>query len=209
MSASKPEFFLQTVPLKNSDHKRITSHKNNPLQRIKVSDNTTLFAISLYIKRLAGAEFDGTPVYLYANYHNEPLQLPLSLSVREYLIITNQGTIGEVRYSFSSGKNESDVPTPPVGLQPEDIRSRPLPKARIQVPISNPLKYPPPSFGRFGDPSFGSLFHSGFSAFSSSLGTFSASSIDLNAAHHNGEMKGNPEDTISLRENLEKEILKK
>jgi hypothetical protein len=209
MSVSKPELDLSIVPLKNSDHKRVTCHKSNPLQGIKDSDNTTLLTISCYIKRIAAAEFDGTPIYLYANYPNEPLQIPLSLSVREYLIVTNQVAIGEVPYSFSSVKHESDVPTPPVGVQPEDIPSQPLPEARIEVPISNTLKYPPPSFGKFGDVSYESLFHSRFSIFSNSLRTFSSSSNDLNAAHHNGEMRGNPEETISLRENLEMEILRK
>jgi hypothetical protein len=212
MADPRPELYIQIVPLKNSDHKRVTRHKSNPLQRIKVSDNTTLLTITSYIKRLAGAESDGTSVSLYANYHNEPLQLPLSLSVAEYLIITNQTDQGELRYSFAGGVQQSAV-----RFQSEGTRPRPLPEVRIAVPRDDGPRYPPPSIGRFGafqmpgpaigDASYGSLFHTGFSVFSNSFGNFSPS-IDVNTAHQLGEARGSGDDPISLRRNLEMEIHK-
>jgi hypothetical protein len=213
MTDSLPDMHIQIVPLKNCDHKRVTRHKSNPLQRIKVNNTTTLFTIASYIKRLAGADSDMTTVSLHTNYHNEPLQLPLSMLVVDYLAITNQGIQGEVRYSFADVKRKAEGTAPVVHFQPEVTHQ---PEPNVAVATEEPPPYPPPSLGRFGpfavgvgDVSFGSLFHSGFSLFSNSFGVFPPT-IEPSGVHSGTDAKGGTsEDTISLRKNLEMEILRK
>jgi hypothetical protein len=211
MSDCKGDLYIQIVPLKNSDHKRIAHHKCNPLQRIKVSESTTLRTITNYIKRLASPESDSTTVSLHVNYHNEPLQLPLALSVAEYLTITNQGSEGEVRYSFAETKDGTEAAPPDVHTQQEFAH---LAEPRLPFVPEDAQRYPVPSLGRFGpfgtaavqpgDASFESLLHSGFSLFSNSFGAFPP------LFEPGPEMKnGGGEDTISLRKNLEMEILRK
>ena len=97
MNEGNGEQYIKILPLKNVDHKRITRNKNNPLQRIKVSNNTHLYSISNYIQHLANVDSNNFNVCLYAPHPNSCVQLPLSLSISEYLLITEQG---EIRYTF-------------------------------------------------------------------------------------------------------------
>jgi hypothetical protein len=200
--SSNPDLYIHIVPLKNSDHKRVSRSKNNPLQRIKVSDNTTLHTIASYVKRIAGAESDNTYVTLYTTYHNEPLQVPLSLSVLQYILLTSQGEQCEVRYAFTERPMDAPVAAPT--FQPSFA-----PRQEAHA------RYPPPSLGRFETftpglvhpiDSFGAVFHSGFSLFSNSFGGFPMS-LDPATVHQPAEAKG--EDAISLRKNLEMEIQRK
>jgi hypothetical protein len=196
------ELSLQIVPLKNADHKRVSRHKNNPLQRIKVSDRTSLLTIAGYIRRLAGAEADGAPVALYASYRGEPLQVPLSMSVGQYLIVTNQDGHGEVRYAFADARPGAGAPA-----------ARPRPR---QEPLPELPRYPPPPLLGRARPlappplhpadSFAAIFHSGFSLLSNSFGGFLPS---IDAGPPGQAADGKVDDAISLRQNLEIEIQRK
>ncbi|OHT06161.1 hypothetical protein TRFO_25852 [Tritrichomonas foetus] len=93
--------FLQIIPLKVRDSKLIQKADNNPLQRIKVSSDTTLFTIASYILRLAEKETqDKSIVYLYTMYGRKSVEFPQSFTIEHYFFITGQSKDGEIRYSF-------------------------------------------------------------------------------------------------------------
>jgi hypothetical protein len=82
------------------------------------------------------------------------------MTVGQYLTITNQGSPGQMRYSFCDSK-----PTP---------ERPPAPAMRIVVPLNNPRRYPPPGgVGPSQTPETAtggqSLLHPGFSVFTSSF----------------------------------------
>jgi hypothetical protein len=193
----RAELYLHLIPLKNTDHKRVSRQKNNPLQRIKVSDNATLRTITSYLIRLANAESNNTAVTLYTTYRGEPVQVPLSMSVAEFLLITNQAGQGEVRYSFSE-------------IQPKVDARIAVPTAQARPPPERPRYPPPQGLGRLAPPlpvdSFGPDFHTGFSLFSNSFGGF-LPSLDSGTLGQPTDVKD--ADTISLRKNLELEIQRK
>jgi len=89
-----PEHYIQIVPLKNTNHTRISRTNQNPLQRIKVSNGRTLFALASYLKRLEGS--DG-PARLHAPFRNETVQVLLLMSVAMFLFITTQQDQGKLR----------------------------------------------------------------------------------------------------------------
>lgn len=101
MHQDKAELYVRIVPFTNADHKRISRNKNNPLQRIKVSNNTTLYTISSYIHgQASGPDQKLLSVSLHVPFSNKCVQLPLSMSVADFLLITNQVKQGELRYRF-------------------------------------------------------------------------------------------------------------
>lgn len=101
MHQDKAELYVRIVPFTNADHKRISRNKNNPLQRIKVSNNTTLYTISSYIHgQASSADQSQLSVSLHVPFSNKCVQLPLSMSVADFLLITNQVKQGELRYRF-------------------------------------------------------------------------------------------------------------
>jgi hypothetical protein len=123
--------------------------------------------------------------------------MPLSMSVAEFLFITNQLGQGDLRYSFAPDPAPPFNPHQPPRLRqgkPETRYPPPAEKMPPSIPLSD---------------SIGGLFHSGFSLFSNSFGTFPPS-LDGLGLRLGGEAKGQKiEDTISLRKNLELEILKR
>lgn len=101
MHQDKAELYVRIVPFTNADHKRISRNKNNPLQRIKVSNNTTLYTISSYIHgQASSSDQSQLSVSLHVPFSNKCVQLPLSMSVADFLLITNQVKQGELRYRF-------------------------------------------------------------------------------------------------------------
>ena len=101
MHQDKAELYVRIVPFTNADHKRIQRNKNNPLQRIKVSNNTTLYTISSYIHgQASSSDQNQLSVSLHVPFSNKCVQLPLSMSVADFLLITNQVKQGELRYRF-------------------------------------------------------------------------------------------------------------
>jgi hypothetical protein len=219
------ELFLQVIPLKNSDHKRISRNKNNPLQRIRVSPNTSLATITSYIRRLAGPESDESDITLHASYLTETVQLPLTMTVAELLLVTHQNAQAEVRYGFVDKRWPPARPQPApssVHFLPDVLVAHRPPRLRPPRPgqpsdqpkvfhIDPPaphVRYPAPSFR--GVPQMDSMtpmFHSGFSLFSNSFGIY-PTSIGTQHAGQEVDASGTSADdnSISLRRNLEMEI---
>ena len=200
MHEDKAELYVQIVPLLNADHKRIARNKSNPLQRIKVSNNTTLYVIASYIHRLAGPDAQDTVVALHVPYGKDSIQLPLSMTAAEFLLITNQERQGDLMYSFVA--------------PPEPPRARlPPPKLRKEKPAAPAVTYPPPPppepeprVPMFEPPpklpltdSINPLMHTGFSLFSNSFGIFPPT-LDSAGFDKGGETAGG---AVSLRKGLE------
>jgi hypothetical protein len=152
MIRDRAELYLQIFPLRVIDQKYITRCKNNPRQRMKLSNSATLLAISTYIHRLGGPAVSDLRVHLHCAYREEKVELPLSMTAAEFLFISNQGTEGEVHYSFvEMVVNPLPVPVcrhaPPMN-QPPKLRGRELNHAfplqlgevshscRITIPLS-------------------------------------------------------------------------
>ena len=201
MNEDKAERYVQIVPLLNADHKRIARNKSNPLQRIKVSNSMSLSVIAAYIHRLAGPDAQETVVSLHVPYGEDSIQLPLSMTAAEFLLITNQDRQGELMYSF--------VTPPP----PEPPRARlPPPKLRKEKPPPAVPTYPgPPPESRMMPPfepppprpvmtdSINPLIHTGFSIFSNSFGIFPPT-LDSVGFDKGSESQGG---SVSLRKGLE------
>ncbi|OHT00422.1 hypothetical protein TRFO_32927 [Tritrichomonas foetus] len=232
MHQDKAELYVQIVPLTNADHKKISRNKNNPLQRIKVSNNTTLLTIASYIQRLTGASSQSQfSVSLHVPFKNACVQLPLSMSVADFLLITSQEKQGELRYKFSKVE-ERRPPPPPVASStavPEQISKSihqptqllpPVQKAanitntkmqEKQPPRDSPPRYPVPEYPppSIGTDSMNSIFHTGFHLFSNSFGGFppNIDSISYNQLSYDDE-KAPSDESISLKKDLE-QILRK
>lgn len=101
MTQDKSDLYVQIVPFTNADHKIITESNKNPLQRIKVDNTTTLCAISKYVLRQANGIDEGhLKVTLHAPYKSKCIQLPLTMTFSDFLLITSQDRQGEIRYRF-------------------------------------------------------------------------------------------------------------
>jgi hypothetical protein len=135
MSAPTPELYIHIVPLWSTDHRHLSRKKDNPFQRIKVSNAMTLQTVATYIQRLAATT---SHVTLHAPYRGGAVQVPLSMSVAEFLFITNQRDTCELRYSLA---DEEPVPAPPP--DPHRNYPPPIPKMEksplIQIPISDSI----------------------------------------------------------------------
>ncbi|OHT02957.1 hypothetical protein TRFO_29769 [Tritrichomonas foetus] len=228
MHQDKAELYVQIVPLTNADHKKISRNKNNPLQRIKVLNNTTLHTIASYIKRLTATSNQSQfSVSLHVPFKGGCVQLPLSMSVADFLLITSQEIQGELRYKFSKCE-ERNHPPPPVVSPPvasEQISKpqqplqppSPLPpqKAMTSVfpkiiekphPRESPPQYPIPEYAppSIGTDSMNSIFHTGFHLFSNSFGGFppNLDSISYNQSSYESE-KAPSDESISLKKDLE------
>ena len=193
MHEDKAEVYVQIVPLLNSDHKRIYQNKNNPVQRIKVSNNTSLLVIASYIHRLAGADASSTTVALYIPYGTESIRLPLSIKTAEFLLMTNQGKEGKVMYSFVT--QAPPVPKRPPVPPPKLRKEKPRVPAVAAYP--EPIEKKPPAIPLADSPC--PLIHSGFSLFSNSFGVFPPTLDSIGFEKSGGATGG----TISLRKGLE------
>ena len=226
MHQDKAELYVQIVPLTNADHKKISRNKNNPLQRIKVSNNTTLMTISSYIQRLTSANAQNhLTVSLHVPFKTGCVQLPLSMSVADFLLITSQEKQGELRYKFNKiDKSQPQQPPPqPLSinqsLAPLKVMQKPSPlpsftqsKITEKVPKQDsPPPYPPPDFAQpsIGTDSMNSIFHTGFQMFSNSFGTFlpNMDSLSYNQMSYDNDRQPS-EESISLKKDLE-QILRK
>ena len=190
---------MQIVPLLNADHKRISRNKSNPLQRIKVSNSTSLFTIASYIHHLAGADARDSVVALYVPYGKDSIRMPLSMTAAEFLLITNQQRQGELRYSFLSQK-------PP---EPAPRSQLPPPKLRKEKPKPEPVvNYPPPIDPKVDKTptipvtdSINPLLHTGLSLFSNSFGLHFPPTMDsVGFDRGNDSLVTGP---VSLRKGLE------
>jgi hypothetical protein len=207
MQDSAAELHLQLQPLGLADQQRVAQTKHAPVQRIKVSQRTSLTTIAGYVQRIAGAD-PRCFVSLHAPYHTETVQLPLSISVAEFLFITNQRGQGELRYAFSE---QAIVPDRQVELhRPPKLRGRKIPE--LEQPIS--ARYPPPPLVvrekvRTMASPVGGVFYLGLSMFSNSFGCLPHS---LNGMTGRGAVarreggRAHSEDVASLRKHLEAEI---
>lgn len=196
MQGDKAEVYIQIFPLWNSDHKRIYRNKSNPVQRIKVSNNTTLYVIASYIHRLAGPDARDTTVCLYVRYGAEAIQLPLSITTAEFLLMTDQDKQGEIRYSFVSQAPPEPIrkPLPPPKLRKEKPKVPPVPA--YPEPVEKKVeKSPIIPLAESPNP----LLYTGFSLFSNSFGVFPPT---LDSAGFD-KSAGPPGGTISLRKELE------
>jgi hypothetical protein len=106
MDGGKNEVYIQIVPLKNADHKRVIQNKSNPLQRVKVSTGTCLSTLASYVHKLAGSDSQEVTIELLVPYGDDSVQVPLSWTAAEFLLITNQESEGELRYTFADGSQE-------------------------------------------------------------------------------------------------------
>jgi hypothetical protein len=187
MNDPTPELHIRMSPLRSCDHRQISGSKHNPLQRIKVSNATSLSTVANYLQRLA---ITNTPVLLHAPYRSGTVQVPLSMSVAELIFITNQRDTCELHYSFADSKL---VSPPAIDLhQPPKLRHRqtyphPTPKLPVlSIPFSDSIE----------------SINCGLSLFSNSF----PPSIDEQWLLH---AKAPPmTDVLSLRKNLELEIAK-
>jgi hypothetical protein len=194
MRDSTPELYVQLQPLCDADYQRISKTKHTPVQRVKVSQRTLLATIANYVQRLVGTDL----VSLHAPYRSDSVQVPLSMSVAEFLFITNQREQAELRYSFGERRAPADAHQPPKlrGRRPDDGAA---PKC---TPPPTPRSAPLPAIG-------GGLFHSGLLLFSNSFG-FLPPSLDGPPMRTALRWEIGPrvtEDTLSLRKGLEAEIL--
>jgi hypothetical protein len=218
MCEDKGELFLQVIPLKNSDHKRISRNKNNPLQRIRVSPSTSLATITSYVRRLAGPESDESDITLHAPYLTETVQLPLTMTVAELLLVTHQNSQAEVRYGFVDKFCPPTAPSsvhflPGAFVVQTAPRLRPPKSAHLSdqpnmFNLDAQVRFPVPSFR--GVPQIDSItpmFPSGFSLFSNSFGIY-PTSIDTQHAGEAADAGSTSagDNSISLRRNLEMEI---
>ncbi|KAH0793287.1 hypothetical protein GPJ56_002845 [Histomonas meleagridis] len=214
------EQYIKILPLKNADHKRISRNKRNPLQRIKVSSSTPLFSISNYVQQLANVDPNNVSVLLYAPRTNSCIQLPLSLSISEYRLITEQE---EIRYSFVDKDKESKNEKKPKN-KVQLINNHPsLQITKIQPKPTQEPHYPLPPvtqifsnsqnsnfFTNIGVPLLDSqspLFHTGFSLFSCSFGMtpHSNDSQTLQIAERDKETTN---ENISLKKGIEQFLRK-
>ena len=109
MHQDKAELYVRIVPFTNADHKRIQRNKNNPLQRIKVSNNTTLYTISSYIHgQASSSDQNQLSVSLHVPFSNKCVQLPLSMSVADFLLITNHICIANRSLNLMLVKEDFD-----------------------------------------------------------------------------------------------------
>jgi hypothetical protein len=164
--------YITLLPYAISDHERIFKSKTGPHQRIKVSGSSTLGNISNYALAMAGRTRNpGTHIALYVQNGTERLSLPLSLSVGEFLSITNQTKEGSVYYSFVDPP-ESWTPPPPA---PQRERPPPPPSGNKDA-HSAPVFTPP--------------YHSGISMLSNSFGS----------ALHNSDSRGESQPSADATE---------
>jgi hypothetical protein len=186
-SGQSPELYVQVVPLNLSDQKRLS--KNNHHQRIKVSNGATLATLASYVQRLADSD---SSVSLHAPYGNGTIQMPLSISVAEFFYITNQHGEGELRYSFKPDTSPAMATHHPMKLPRRTADQPNYPPPLPVIPLSD---------------SIGGLMHSGFSIFSNSFGVFPTSPDALKHGIIDGQGV-RADDSLSLRQNLELEIMK-
>jgi hypothetical protein len=184
-----PELYVQVVPLKPSDQKRLS--KNNHHQRIKVSNRATLATLARYVQRLADSD---SAVSLHAPYGSGTVEMPLSISVAEFFYITNQHGEGELRYSFRPDTSPAVTIHQPVKLRRKTPEQSSYPPPPPVIPLSD---------------SIGGLMQSGFLIFSNSFGIFPPSPDALGLRHGLTDGQGmRGDDALSLRQNLELEIMK-
>jgi hypothetical protein len=186
---SGADLFISLIPLKNSDHLRIARTKSNPLQRVRISPAVCLNSLAAYIRRLATAPDSEPPlVNLFVDYRKQSLQLPLSLTVSDFLAITNQVT--EIRYGFDEVREERHV-------------VRPLQRVSVEFPepqVSPVQFYPAPSVGD----SLGPIYPAGFPLFGDSFTLFPP--LFEPVRNQNGETQ--VDDALSLRYGLEQLLQK-
>lgn len=208
MNDREEDQYIKIIPLKEIDYQKIHKKKNiNPLQKIKVSNNTPLSTLSNYIQKFTKADQGNISVSLYAPCNPDCIQLPLSLTISEYVLITGKD---EVRYSFITKNPDSgeckDEPTTAGVEVGQKIQKNDTPfktcNSNIGYPMPPMFQDAAPSTGFIQhneDSQIGPLFHSGFSIFSNSFGPY-LSNIDT--TYTNTEPKETTE-PISLRKDLE------
>lgn len=203
------EQYIKIIPLKEVDYQKIHKKKSvNPLQKIKVSNSTPLYSLSNYIQKFTKVDQGSSSVCLYAPCSPACIQLPLSLTISEYVLITGKD---EVRYSFIPKSADSAATRADAAPSGFDLERRPnRPDAKLKVGGSA-ITYPmPPIFQDSNassnfvphneDSQIEPLFHTGFSIFSNSFGPY-ISNVDSN--YPSTEQRETVE-PISLRNGLEK-----
>jgi hypothetical protein len=143
--------YITLLPYSVSDHERIFKTKTGPQQRIKVTATSTLANVATYVLNLAtNSRTSTTYVKLFVDNGSERLGLPFSLSVGEFLCISNRTREGAVYYLFV------------------DEQTREPPRKPDQHPV--PEKHIPPEPELPSSPVFTPVYHSGISMFSNSFG---------------------------------------
>ena len=96
------ELYVRLTPLTDADHRQIIRNKCNPLQRIKVSFNTQLNAIASYVMtRMANnSVMPNFTVELSVQRLNSHVQVPLSITLSELMLITSSPEEQSIYYSF-------------------------------------------------------------------------------------------------------------
>lgn len=111
MQQENAERYINIIPLTHLDHRIILQGKKPPLQRMKISNNATLSTIAEYIHELASTlDQKQNTVSLHVPYNANCVQLPLQITVSDFLLITNQGNEGKIRYRFDKKVEAKNKP---------------------------------------------------------------------------------------------------
>ncbi|OHT04863.1 hypothetical protein TRFO_27591 [Tritrichomonas foetus] len=93
------ELYVRLSPLTDSDHRQIVRNKCNPQQRIKVSFNTQLNAIASYVMTRM-ANNTSHAVELTVQRFNKFVQVPLSLTISDLMMMTSMREEASLHYNF-------------------------------------------------------------------------------------------------------------